>query len=183
MNSKSSPFWIILILVFIALVALTIASEDLAIISAPLIPACMAVGSFYLGYTKLMEALASKSWPSVEGEITESDLHMKRYSGNDRETKHKFSFRVKYQYTVDGEFYENNRYSFKYIFLSGTLLVAQTLVEKNPVGCARKVFYNPEDPQDSVLLTGANIFSYVPFILGVFFTWLTFVLFQAMQNI
>lgn len=88
------------------------------------------------------EAKANLQWPSVMGRITNS-----RRVRNDRDS---FYAAVRYTYEVEGRSYENDR-------LAGDLEArwdVDRMLEKFPPAEEVPVYYDPEDPPNSVLVQG-----------------------------
>ncbi len=97
------------------------------------------------GWQILKASQKSRNWPSVDGVIEESTPD----SVEDDLLPH-----IVYHYQVNGN---NLRSSFQ--FPSGTNPLpefAQAYVKKYPVGANVKVYYNPENPQQSTLEPSAQ---------------------------
>ncbi len=119
----------------------------------------------------LPEALASRSWPNVEGEITTSE---EEKIGSNYNVSIKP--RIKYSYTVNGEIYESERIKVGTQSISSTDRgwVERTL-ERYPLGKKLTVYYNPTFPEKTVLEPGFNIRIYFPILIGLIFyaiSWL-----------
>jgi uncharacterized protein DUF3592 len=95
------------------------------------------------GSAKMWRAAArSKTWPSVDGEMVETTVkHTGRFS---------WTPIITYKYHVHGVEYAGNRLAFDY-FGSYSLREANELVERYEVQTPVKVFYDPEQPQESTL--------------------------------
>lgn len=89
----------------------------------------------------------SAAWPSTEGRITESEVV--RYDA----TTSRYDFLVRYSYNVDGRDYTHNVATL--YTLSGKA-ECEALLEKFPAGTNAPVYYDPQNPQDAVLVTGAD---------------------------
>ncbi|MEZ6047918.1 MAG: DUF3592 domain-containing protein [Planctomycetaceae bacterium] len=94
------------------------------------------------------EGLASETWPSVEGKITNSHLNVIKDDEGSR-----YSPLIKYQYKVGALHYNSHRITTRDSNPKGKVQ-AQELVNKYPVGSTIMVFYNHEDPSRAVLYTG-----------------------------
>ena len=95
----------------------------------------------------------SMTWPSAGGRVVSSRVkHSTTTSGTgaSRSTTHHYEAIIKYEYTVDGSKYTNDRYSFFGSDAKGKSH-SRRLVDKHPRGKRVKVFYNPQKPRDSVL--------------------------------
>ena len=115
------------------------------------------------------EAEQANHWPTVAGTILESRVQI-RTSSSDTGTE--FDPIIRYQYLVQGQQYVNN--TWQKIGNSPTRREAQDIVERYPQGKRTTVYYDPADPQNSVLVPGNTsetswvlwLFTYVP--VGVF---------------
>ena len=96
-----------------------------------------------LFYFQLQEALEISNWPSVEGKIVESRVVGERAFRPD----------IKYIYTVDGEEYTGSSSLDMPGFGGRTsrLDAAEKMVRQYPQGSTISVYYNPENPQQSML--------------------------------
>ena len=103
----------------------------------------------------------SLQWPTVPGMILES-----RYaslSGNFREASfammggnHTYGAQVLYRYTVDGREYTSSQIRLSSSDLSGGSGRPRQFVEEHPVGTSVLVYYQPGNPQNAVLIPGAD---------------------------
>jgi hypothetical protein len=92
------------------------------------------------------------TWPSSKGRVVSSRVkHTTTSSGGTSPiTSHHYEAIIKYEYTVDGSKYTNDRYSFFDSDAKGKSH-SRRLVDKHPNGKSVKVFYNPQKPGNSVL--------------------------------
>jgi len=101
-------------------------------------------------------AKESLYWPETPGVVTASFVH--EYTEID-DSEPAFTPRIGYLYTVDGKTYSNDLISFKInsmrIRSEKTKSWAETVISDYPVGSAVTVYYNPVNPQISVLQKGA----------------------------
>jgi hypothetical protein len=114
------------------------------------------------------EAKSSESWPSATGVITNSDIQQ---SADDGKTM--YAAEINYEFTVENKSYTGNRIS----LTSGnsrtsSLREVKKDLQKYPVGEKVTVYYDPELPNNAVLQTGADTFTYIikyaPFLFGFF---------------
>jgi len=106
--------------------------------------------NIYRGY-------ASRSWPQTEAKINylnnDDTFRVRRdgvhvYRGNQL---------VRYSYEVDEHRYEGNRVDFEDFDLNESVILPAglaSLSSRYPLGTKTTVFYNPDDPSDSVLVPG-----------------------------
>lgn len=111
------------------------------------------------GYLK---AKASASWPSTKGQIISSELNrsMIRRGGSAR-TRGFYIFKARYQYEISGEVYDSQRVS----FLSKYILMTKKRPDIKSIYAAGRtvdVFYNPDVPGESTLITGVNKYNRSP---------------------
>ncbi len=115
------------------------------------------------------EAEQANHWPTVVGTILESRVQV-RTSSSDTGTE--FDPIIRYQYRVQRQQYVNN--TWQKIGNSPTRREAQEIVGRYPQGKRTTVYYDPADPQNSVLVPGNTsetswvlwLFTYVP--VGIF---------------
>lgn len=138
-----------------------------------LIVGVMLIVGAWLTYTHFSvpmaeEAKASESWPSTPGVITRSDVDQSIDDG-----KTMYAAEISYDFTVGNKSYSGNRIS----LTSGnsktsSLRKVKKDLQKYPVGEKVTVYYDPELPNNAVLQTGADFFTYIikyaPFLFGFF---------------
>jgi len=115
------------------------------------------------------EAEQAIHWPTVVGTILESRVQVRTSSS---ETGTEFDPVIRYRYRVQGQEYVNS--TWQKIGNSPTRQEAQDIVDRYPQGKRTTVYYDPADPQNSVLVPGNTsetswvlwLFTYVP--VGVF---------------
>jgi hypothetical protein len=131
----------------------------------------LAFGFFFslIGGYETYQGVKTKSWPAVEGKIT----HSKIESHLNKSSKRKYSINIEYTYMI-GDFmhrgenlrYGDNTYSSQY--------EANQAQRPWLKGKKVKVFYDPENPESSVLKTGMGLswlvvgFGMVFVILGLY---------------
>lgn len=87
-------------------------------------------------------AAAAALWPSTRGVVVESSLANDPSNG-------RFSFSIRYQYSIAQQSYINSQVSFALI--ANSYQAKQDVVSRYPVGQEVTVYYNPDSPQDAVL--------------------------------
>lgn len=116
------------------------------------------LGVVVLGYgcRDTRSAKESLHWPETPGVITASFVH--EYTEID-DSEPAFTPRIGYLYTVDGKTYSNDLISFEFKSMRNrsekTKLWAEAVISDYPIGSAVTVYYNPANPQISVLQKGA----------------------------
>jgi hypothetical protein len=97
-------------------------------------------------------ARTSVDWPSVSGMVTHSELEAQR-SPVAGDKKIDFDIKVFYEYVIDNHLYRNDVVRFDQWRLSNNR--KELLVSTYPVGKRVEVFYNPDDPDQAVLVRGS----------------------------
>lgn len=124
------------------------------------------------------EAEYSKTWPSVEGVISYSDLRTS-ISDGDR----MYAVDLEYKYSVHGATYAGSRIS----ALDGSSSNASGVkkdLQEYPIGKKVMVYYDPEIPSISLLKPGANLFTYFVKYGPLLFCFIgLLMLFQAIKKI
>lgn len=129
------------------------------------------IGLSIWGHGMLAEAKASADWPTVQGKVTSSGVSVRKStsgSGSKKRTSTVYEPSVIYDYTVNGKSYTSHRITAG-DFSSSSSKRAHRIVNKYPAGSTATVYYNPDEPYQSVLEPGATFFSYVPFGSGILF--------------
>jgi hypothetical protein len=109
----------------------------------------------WFGVAEFLKAKEAASWKSVDGVILQSEVKsdIRETRENNRTRKYRvFWAEVKFQYQVDGKEQIGNRIRFGE-FESDSPESAELDVEKFPIGKSVAVFFNPENPSESVLET------------------------------
>ena len=123
-------------------------------------------GTLYILMDQLNRGSDSKNWPSVTGIVESSKIYEDSYVGSVR-----YGLAVVYQYTVDGLELKNDVIQFGYnAHLDRSS--AEELLKNYQMDMEVEVFYNPNYPKMSTLITGVGrdplfyIFVYVVFIIA-----------------
>jgi hypothetical protein len=132
-----------------------------------------AIGNIIWQYVLHSKASASKNWSRVEGTVIKSRVEEKKrtsssgggssgprgHGSSSSSTSVYYTYRpvVSYSYVVDGKNYDNDRINFRqddeYKHRRGKRH-AQKIVSRYPEGSKITVYYDPEDPQEAVLVSG-----------------------------
>jgi hypothetical protein len=131
-------------------------------------------GGIYLihrGIQSVEEAIASRDWPTVTGEIIRSSVKMTESpiirDGREvpNQTSKSYSPDVEYRYTVNGQELTGTRVTIEDESV-GTRASAQTIVDQFPPHKTVPVSYRPDQPATSVLVPGSWAGSYRWFLPG-----------------
>ncbi len=128
----------------------------------------LAVGLVILFFLlrQLRRAWQSRQWPRVRGTIQHSGTQRKVFYQSpshpaDRVESTTLDFR--YDYTVHRQAYTGTRVTLSdSVIKTGRQL--QRRVEQFPPGKTVDVYYNPENPAESVLIPGASLYHFTPLI-------------------
>lgn len=108
-----------------------------------------------LGIRQALEMRASLQWPSVEGQIISSRISESRYNtgpSQDRVRRCcKYQLQVRYRYEVDGLVLEGDRLRIRSNKTS-VRAAAERELAQYPVGARVTVYYDPEQPDQAVLI-------------------------------
>ena len=113
------------------------------------------------GIKMFVKALDSKNWPSVTGLIKSSGVLEQRHTGTKATDRSSYwTTNILFSYQVDGNFYTGNRIHLNPIedriySVDGIPLLKNSY----PAGKEVRVYYNPGDPTDSVLMNSITYYS------------------------
>jgi len=140
------------------------------------------VGMFWLFDVRSIEALwqqhEAESFPHTQGRVFSSEVTITHGS---KGSIH-YHVYITYNYVVNGQEYHGGRY--RYDGHPGNQGEANAIVASHPAGTAIDVYYNPQDPADSVLSTAVDaqdvyiLFLFTP--LSLFILWPLAISFQNM---
>jgi len=118
-------------------------------------------------FYRIYQAAASLTWPTVAGELVSADIKERIFHDRDG-NRSSMVLDFKYSYSV-----ENNQINGTRITYTDGInksLRAMKKLKKRFEGKTRvKVYYNPEDPQQSVLIPGVGLFNFTPLITSSLF--------------
>ena len=127
----------------------------------------MAIGAAGVVWSiwELVQALSSSRWSQTEGLVLVSDLQRTR----DGDGGYMYRPEVSYSYQAGGADFVGTRPKFgARISLSWSGPAART-TRKYPVGSRVTVWYDPADPQESVLETGVTALAWLSLAAGSIF--------------
>ena len=131
-------------------------------------------------YNGYRTSLASKSWPSATGSIIQSEIEQQTSTsgeGANKKSTVKEYPKIAYQYHIDGHRYKSAKIS----FLS-SIGSARQVVSRYPQGKTVPVYYNPDRPEQAVLVPGSPGFNYVPYFFSGFFIFFGVALFSRWRK-
>ena len=127
----------------------------------------------YFGINTIKIAIASESWPTVEGKVTRSEItsvirEVERDGISVKETH--YIPHVSYHYTVNGLAHISDKVSFVEASYDETCSsCANAIRNVYPKDTIVKVHYNPEKPDESVLEAGLQMRTFSPLAMGITF--------------
>jgi len=129
------------------------------------------VAIFGLGINLYKKAKASETWPTVDGVVFSSEVS----SYKDSKKNTRYSANVNYSYMIENKEYTSNDISMSEV-TSSNVSSAEKICKQYPEGTKVKVFYNPENPDESLLIPGTSFVVYLPMIAGAIFLLIGIVL-------
>jgi hypothetical protein len=131
------------------------------------------LGLLVLAIVQMSKAKKASAWPTVPGTVLSSGLEEHRSHDSDGGTSVNYEPRVQYQYAIMGSPFTGYRLSFGNASYSYN--IAARKIAAYPQGAQVTVYYNPDDPSDSVLEPKAAG-GVVLIVIGVIFVVLAIVL-------
>ncbi|MBD9423833.1 DUF3592 domain-containing protein [Pseudomonas sp. PDM15] len=107
----------------------------------------------YAGIQQALEMGDSREWPTAEGVITESRITSSYKTSSEKGwhgSRYEYEVRVQYAYSVDGVSYSGKHLRIRPNQYSSEEHAQQELAEY-PVGQRVRVYYNPKEPERSLL--------------------------------
>jgi hypothetical protein len=130
----------------------------------------IATGAFFC--YRILQAVASERWPFVLGELESTDLREAVYRGRevgggpDEASAWVVDFR--YSYAVADKKYRGKRVTYS-DGINKTMGVLRRLQDRYRGKSQIQVYYNPNNPKQSVLVPGLSIFNFTPLITSALF--------------
>ncbi|MDO8571970.1 MAG: DUF3592 domain-containing protein [bacterium] len=123
---------------------------------------------FIWGIPTIQKAYESKNWPSVQGTITVSNFVTDRSTNSDGSDATTYKADIGYDYILNGQTHSGSDVSFG-AYSSSNASEMRSIVNRYPLGKSVAVYYNPKDPNASVLEPGANLGSFLAAGIGALF--------------
>ena len=118
-----------------------------------LVPAILALVGAWMIFSSIRtrrDAERAATWPTAPGTVTSAEMQIHRsHNSRTHTTTTTYEPRVEYTYTVMGTPYSGKRVCFG--LRSFAHDKAQAILDRYPAGQAVPVYYNTENPADSVL--------------------------------
>jgi hypothetical protein len=106
---------------------------------------------FFFALPPLQYAATSKSWPSVPGTITRSEVKVWKSDGNTH-----YEPDIAYSYSVEGKKYSSSKITVGDGALDNNVSKAKRLQAEYPAGKEVDVYYDPDLPESAVLQPGTK---------------------------
>ncbi len=140
------------------------------------IPLIIGLVLVFFGVRFILLAQQTRDWQKTEATVTKINLIETRSSSNSTTSKQTtFEVSALYQYQVHGQHYQSEKYSYGDGAIIKSRLknrfIAQQWLDNSPYQKGNKIsiYYDPKDPKTAVIETGANIWTFIPLIVGLFF--------------
>ncbi|MCP3926111.1 MAG: DUF3592 domain-containing protein [Desulfobacterales bacterium] len=117
----------------------------------------------------MYKAYKTNNWESTKGLIIKSEIII--INDDDKEP---YRSVIIYKYKVNGINYRSDQIDTTKIY-SANKEYPQELIKKFPKSSITKIFYNPINHKESVLLQGINLDLLYPFITGIFIIIISFI--------
>ena len=126
-------------------------------------------GAFYYAWRIRTKAEDSAlCWPSVPGKIHKSTLVLESSGGGNQTPKKTYKAVVEYKYKVASRFYTHNKICIGGQLQMGFKKRAESHCQNYPYGAEVDVYYDPNNPQDSVLETREEVSGFYQMVGCVF---------------
>jgi hypothetical protein len=134
---------------------------------------CLAIGLFVVGVAirNMVKGTATHSWPQSEGRILRAMVLMER----DTQGGKGYTPSVEYEYVVNGTTYRGKRLCYGQTGSWGRKQAKRT-VARFVGGSPAPVWFNPQNPQDAVLVRGTSWGNLAILAAGLVFLWVAYVL-------
>jgi len=106
----------------------------------------------------------SAAWPSVRATVISAEIEEKHEYDEDGEHVY-FYPRIKYDYQVEDQNYMGSKY--KLLDSSMSKRKVYELISHFIEGDIITAYYNPEKPEESVLITGVQKYLYIFLVIGI----------------
>ncbi len=131
-----------------------------------MILAVLGVGFSIWGYGVMGKARASLNWPVIQGTVVKSEVKTTSTSG---ESGYQYFANIRYRYKDKKKDYTSDKIIVG-SYSSNSSKRAEKLTRQYKKGSNVNVYYNPERPDNAVLIPGGTILIYVPFGFGIIAT-------------
>jgi len=132
---------------------------------------------FFFALPPLQYSNSSKSWPTVQGIVTRSEIDVWSSDGRTH-----YEPKIAYYYIVDGKKYTSSQIKAGDPVPDNNVTNAKRLQAEYPVNSEVTVYYDPELPESAALQPGSNGIDYLPAAMcGIFFFVGLITLYQGLK--
>ena len=117
----------------------------------------------------VLQGRKSQAWPTAPGKVQYTGMETYQSRDEDGSTSTTYGATIQYTYNVGGQEYESNRRTFANVRTSSRRRAEQILA-KYPQGSPVNVYYDPENPAESVLETGVGLGAYALLVFAAILT-------------
>ena len=126
--------------------------------------------AFNMVALSMMKGWDSKSWSSTNGTIVSSKVktittRSTSTSTTPRKKRTRYFPEIHYKYQVDGKEYSGDRLAFG--FSNRPKEESKNIVERYPAGAHVPVYYDPDNPEESVLEPGVYALNWLGIVFGI----------------
>ncbi len=122
------------------------------------------------GSKVLDNAKQSIAWPTTQGVIVNSEVVRERNRNSSSSgSSVTYTADVMFEFQLDGQTYSSNNVSFGQ-YSSSSASDARKIVRAYPANSRVTVYYNPDNPDESVLEPGVSAGSYMILGMGILFS-------------
>lgn len=147
--------WIPILTATLMLAGCKFSLESTSSLLVPVLLVVIGAVGLFLSGRDLLRGRSSASWPTTQGEVVYSSLEQHMSTDSDGDASVTYGAKVVYNYQVGGQALTGDRRRFSES-RSSSARRAQEAVNRYPVGSQVTVYYDPDNPQVSVLETGAS---------------------------
>ena len=159
-----------LVVIFSIEIKSTVENTPLFVVGTCFILVGAWTGAFFIH--RIFQAARSNRWPSVIGELDSSDLkeavYRGRQIGGGPDEAAAWTVNFKYRYTVADKEYQGSRVTYS-DSVNKTMRALRKLQDKYQGKAQIQVYYNPKNPNKSLLVPGLSLFNFTPLITSVLF--------------
>lgn len=122
--------------------------------------------AFTLSVNQVWLGLSSEKWPATKGIISRSMIELRTgQTGLQMRDAQVSNADIRYTYKTGDQIHVGDKITVL-DYLSKDLVFEKRLISRYPAGSFVKVYYDPDNPELSVLEPGANWFSFLALVLG-----------------
>jgi hypothetical protein len=145
-------------------------STSVLVIGSCFVLVGVATGVFFI--YRIFQGVTSSQWPFVMGELESTELKEVIYEGRDSDSTADLAstwvVNFEYSYSVSDKKYDGSRITYS-DGINKTSRALRSLQKKYQRKSVIQVYYNPKNPDESILVPGLSIFNFTPLITSGLF--------------